>query len=140
MHTLALVTPLVMVAYLVVTEWVPMFPFNDLEAQSVRERLTMAAVNYPVFAAIAVAIALEANVVALVLTLLTVAGHVVSWWLPYFGISFAAQREAYLREYARTWKILPTEGRAVVIDVQHMVVGVLCLVMLVGVSVTTLGG
>ncbi|MGV9302020.1 hypothetical protein ACWDLG_01490 [Nonomuraea sp. NPDC003727] len=138
MHTLALVTPLVLVAYLVVTEWVPMFPFNDLRSQTVKERLAMAAINYPIFIAIAVAVALNAGTVALVLSVLTMIGHVTSWWLPYFGFSFAAQREAYQREYARTWKILPTEGRDVVIDVQHMVVGVLCLIMLVSVTFTTL--
>ncbi|WP_214412187.1 hypothetical protein [Sphaerisporangium fuscum] len=111
MHTLALVTPIVMVIYLAVTEWIPMFPFNDLEGQPVRERLGLAAINYPIFAAISVAVALGADVVALILTVLTVIGHVISWWLPYFGFSFAAQRAAYQREYSRTWKILPTEGR-----------------------------
>ncbi|MFF4771736.1 hypothetical protein ACFY05_02630 [Microtetraspora fusca] len=140
MHTAAVVCPLVLVAYLAVTEWVPMFPFNDLESQTVRERLALAAVNYPVFAAISIAVALDFGVVALVLAVLTMVGHIVSWWLPYFGFSFAAQREAYQREYARTWKILPTEGRAVVIDVQHMVVGVLCLATLISVSFATLGG
>ncbi|MEW9529874.1 hypothetical protein [Microbispora sp. NPDC049125] len=140
MHTLALVTPLVLVAYLLVIDWVPLFPFNDLEVQSVRERVGAGAANYPVILAISVAAALDAGVVALVLACLTMAGHLVNWWLPYFGVSFAAQRETYRREYARTWKVLPTEGRAVVIDVQHMVVGVMTVVMLVAVAVTTLGG
>ena len=49
--------------------------------------------------------------------------------VPYFGCSSAAQREAYRREFARTRKLLPTEGHDVVIDVQHMVVGVITVVM-----------
>ena len=32
-------------------------------------------------------------------------------------------------EFARTWKLLPTQGHDVVIDVQHMVVGVITVVM-----------
>ena len=58
------------------------------------------------------------------------AGHLANWWLPYLGLSSASQRAAYQRDYARTLKILPTQGRDVVIDVQHMIVGVLTLAML----------
>ena len=38
-------------------------------------------------------------------------------------------RDSYQREYTRTLKILPTRGRSVVVDVQHMVVGLLSVVM-----------
>jgi hypothetical protein len=69
---------------------------------------------------------------------LIVAGHVASWWLPYFGLDSQAQRELYQREYSRTLKILPAEGHGVVVDVQHMVVGALALLMLVATIIVTL--
>jgi hypothetical protein len=131
----AAIAPLVFVAYLVITEWVPMFPFNDLEASSRQERLDTAKINYPVGIAISGLFALGHPVSVLVaagLTGLVVVGHVMSWWLPYFGIlTFDGQREAYKREYARTLKLLPVEGHEVVPDAQHMVVGVIAIVMLV---------
>jgi hypothetical protein len=56
------------------------------------------------------------------------------------GISTAAQRAAYRRDYARTLKVLPTAGHDVVIDVQHLVVGALTLAMLAATLAATLGG
>jgi hypothetical protein len=92
----------------------------------VRERATTGALNYTVGLVIAGGILIDqtwSRVVAVVVSLLALAGHIANWWLPYFGISTQAQRDAYQREFSRTWKILPTEGHDVVIDVQHMVVG-----------------
>ncbi|MFJ9846886.1 hypothetical protein ACIRYZ_41930 [Kitasatospora sp. NPDC101155] len=132
MRTIAVTMPLVWLAWLVLTEWVPMFPLNDLRADNRRERLGDAAVNYPIPLLIAGGIALgyqASRIAALVLCLLVLAGHVASWWLPYFGISTAAQRESYTRDYARTLKVLPVQGHVVVPDVQHMAVGVLTLAM-----------
>lgn len=40
----------------------------------------------------------------------------------------------------RTWKLLPTHGHSVVIDVQHMVVGLLTLAMCGTTLAATLGG
>lgn len=123
---------LVMLGWLLVTEWVPLSPLNDLEASTPGERLRAAAGNYSVLLAIAVAVATGTSVGAVVAELLAVSwliGHVLAWWLPYLGHSAATQREAYRREYSRTLKILPTEGHDVVVDVQHMVVGLLTLPM-----------
>ncbi|MFH8385862.1 hypothetical protein ACH4E7_33905 [Kitasatospora sp. NPDC018058] len=131
-HTIAVVLPLVWLGWLVLTEWVPMFPLNDLVPGNRGPRLLAAAINYPFPLLIAGGVALDRRwslISALVLCVLVLTGHVVSWWLPYFGFSSAAQREVYRRDYARTLKILPAEGRDVVIDVQHMVVGVLTLLM-----------
>ncbi|MFF5204411.1 hypothetical protein [Streptosporangium sp. NPDC000396] len=143
MISIAVIVPLIWLAWLVLTEWVPMFPLNDLEASTVKERALMALVNYPIPLLIAGGVALHETwslAVATGLAVLTVVGHIVSWWLPYFGFSFEAQREAARREYARTLKILPTEGRDVVIDVQHMVVGVLTVAMLGTTVAATLAG
>jgi hypothetical protein len=129
---IAIIVPLIWVGWLILTEWVPMFPLNDLEASTARERATTGALNYTVGLVIAGGILIGQTwslVVAVVVSQLALAGHIASWWVPYFGISSQAQRDAYRREFTRTWKILPTEGHDVVIDVQHMVVGVITLVM-----------
>ena len=132
-ETVAVIVPFVWLAWLVLTEWMPMYPLNDLSPGNVRQRLLAATINYPFPLLIAAGVALHqswSQITAVVLCGLIVVGHVRSWWLPYFGGASPAQRELYLREYSRTLKILPTTGRDVVIDVQHMVVGVLSLVML----------
>lgn len=133
MLTLAVLMPLLWLGWLVLIDWIPMFPLNDLRADNVRQRRIAAVANYPVPLLIAGAVALQrpwSSAVALALCLLCLAGHLWSWWLPYFGLGTASQRETYDREYRRTWKLLPTAGRAVVIDVQHMVVGIGALAMI----------
>lgn len=132
MFAIAIVVPLAWLGWLVLTEWVPMFPLNDLGPGNRRHRAVAAVINYPFPLLIAAGVALQrpwSLALALALCGLILVGHVTSWWLPYVGVSTAAQRAAYRRDYARTWKLLPVEGHAVVIDVQHMVVGVLSLVM-----------
>jgi hypothetical protein len=133
MITIAIIVPFVWLAWLILTEWLPMFPLNDLGSANVNQRVLAACINYPFPLLIAAGIAVQETwslVAASAMCGLIMIGHLQNWWLPYFGISSAAQRELYRREYARTLKILPTEGRDVVIDVQHMVVGALSLLML----------
>lgn len=136
------IVPLVWLLWLVLTEWVPMFPLNDLRPDNRRQRLVAAAINYPFPLVIAAGVVVHrpwSLTVSLTLCALTVLGHVSSWWLPYFGRSTAAQRAAYRRDYARTTKILPTRGHTVVIDVQHMVVvvGLLTVAMLTSTVIAT---
>jgi hypothetical protein len=140
--TIAIVAPLIWLAWLVLIDWVPMFPLNDLRPDNRRHRVVAGSINYPFPLLIVAGVALHhtwSQAVALVLCGLILYGHVTSWWLPYFGISTAAQRATYLRDYARTRKLLPVEGHAVVIDVQHMVVGVLSLIMAGTTLFVTLG-
>ncbi|NUT09357.1 MAG: hypothetical protein HOQ38_02695 [Nonomuraea sp.] len=141
MTTLAIVLPLVWLAWLALTDWVPMFPLNDLTSANARGRALAAAINYPFPLLISGGVALHRTwslAAATLLCVLVVAGHVRSWWLPYFGLATQEQRELYRREYGRTLKVLPTEGHAVVVDVQHLVVGVLSLLMLAATIVVTL--
>lgn len=133
--------PLLWLGWLVLTDWVPMFPLNDLRPDNRAARRTAALINYPVPLLIAAGTVLHrpwSTGVALALCGLTLAGHLASWWLPYLGLSTAGQRAAYRRDYARTVKLLPTAGHDVVIDVQHMVVGALTLLMTAGTLAATL--
>ncbi|MCX4745715.1 hypothetical protein OG455_09300 [Kitasatospora sp. NBC_01287] len=132
MHAVAVTLPLLWLAWLIVTEWLPMFPLNDLAPGNLRPRFIAAAVNYPFPLLIAGGVALDRGwslITAAALCGLILIGHTISWWLPYLGRSSQAQRDLYRRDYARTLKILPTEGHQVVPDVQHMVVGLLTLAM-----------
>ncbi|MFB4283494.1 MULTISPECIES: hypothetical protein [unclassified Nonomuraea] len=141
MHTVAIVVPLVWLAWLVATDWLPMFPLNDLSGANVRGRALAAAINYPFPLLVAAGVAYGrawSLLAAMGICVLILAGHLYNWWLPYLGVSNAGQRELYRREYARTLKILPAEGHDVVVDVQHMVVGALSLIMLVTTLVATL--
>jgi hypothetical protein len=143
MMTTALLAPVVWLGWLALIDWVPLAPLNDLRPDNRRERRIAAAVNYPVPVLITGGIAVGqdwSRTTALVLCGLCLAGHLANWWLPYLGLSTAGQREAYARDYARTWKVLPTRGRAVVIDVQHMVVGLLTLAMSATTLAATLAG
>jgi hypothetical protein len=139
---MGLVLPLVWLAWLALIDWVPMFPLNDLRADNRRERAVAALINYPFPLLVAAGVALDrwwSLAVALAVCALTVAGHIRSWWVPYFGTASAAQREWYERDIARTLKILPTAGHAVTIDVQHMVVGALTLAMCVTTVLAAVG-
>ncbi|MEU7863589.1 hypothetical protein [Nonomuraea sp. NPDC049141] len=143
MSTIAIIVLFVWLGWLVVTEWVPMFPLNDLRPGNIGQRVLAACVNYPFPLLIAAGVALHQTwslIAATALCVLIVGGHVRNWWLPYFRGGTAAQRETYQREYSRTLKILPTEGHEVVIDVQHLVVGALSLLMLATTLIVTLGG
>ncbi|MBE1486345.1 hypothetical protein [Plantactinospora soyae] len=140
MKKIAIIAPLVWLGWLVLIDWVPMFPLNDLDVISAEDRAIAAAANYPIPLLIAGAVALGrrwSHVAAVGLSTLCVVGHVNSWWLPYFGSATAAARADYLEYYSQTLRFLPTAGHDVVIDVQHTVVGLLTLAMLAAtVSVT----
>ncbi|WP_026923705.1 hypothetical protein [Glycomyces arizonensis] len=141
MTLLAVVLPLIWLAWLALIDWVPMPPLNDLTPDNRRSRLLAAVINYPFPLLVSGGVALGETwslIAAAALCCLTLAGHLLSWWLPYFGLGSASQREVYERDYARTLKILPAEGHDVVPDVQHLVVGALTLAMLATTLTVTL--
>ncbi|WP_163510658.1 hypothetical protein [Fodinicola acaciae] len=130
---LAAVAAMAMLTWEIVTEWVPMYPLNDLSAQPTRLRLIAAAANYPVMAAIAVLFAVGNVVTTLIgagLCLVVLGGHLRSWWIPYLtGRASASWQVHYERDYQRTLKLLPR--RPYMPDAQHMVVGLIAVAMVV---------
>ncbi len=130
-----------MLGWLILTEWVPLAPLNDLGASTQGERGRAAVLNYAALLVIATGVLTGTTVGAIVAQVLVVAwlvGHLLSWWLPYFGLSSERQRGRTDGRTPRTLKVLPAEGHDVVVDVQHMVVGLLTLPMVVFVSVHSL--
>ncbi|MEQ4306072.1 hypothetical protein ABNF97_32590 [Plantactinospora sp. B6F1] len=141
MRKFAVIAPLVWLGWLVLIDWVPMYPLNDLPGISAGDRALAAAANYPVPLLIAGAVALGrrwSHLVAVVLSLLCLGGHLASWWLPYLAGATPAQRAEFQEYYADTLRFLPTAGHDVVIDLQHTVVGLLTLVMLAACVVVTM--
>lgn len=129
----AAVAPVVWLGWLVLTDWVPMFPLNDLESSSPRDRARRALGTYPVALLIVAGVLIDQTwslVVAVVLAAALVLGHLAYWWLPYFGVAAEPQVEIYRREFSGTVKAVPAEGHLVVVDVQHAVAGILTVVTL----------
>jgi len=130
---LAAIVPLVWLGWLVLIDWVPMYPVNDLERRDHHQRAVGAATTYPVGLLVSAGVLIGQSwslATAVILAGSVVVGHVAGWWLPYAGVSVSRQRAVYRDEYARTVSVLPKAGHDVVVDVQHMVTGVLGLVML----------
>jgi hypothetical protein len=136
MSTVAVVAaavPLVWLGWLIVTDWVPMYPLNDLECRDHRQRAVGAMTTYPAGLLVSAGVLIGQRwslTTAVIIAGSVVVGHVAGWWLPYAGVSVGPQRTIYQKEYCRTVSVLPQAGHDVVVDVQHMVTGVLGLVML----------
>jgi hypothetical protein len=129
----AVTATVVWLGWLVLTEWVPMYPLNDLRASSRATRARRALLTYPAGLLIIIGIVLDQTwslVMALVLAIGVVVGHVVYWWMPYLGVAVEPQVEIYQREFLRTVKAVPAEGHLVAVDVQHVVAGVLAVAVL----------
>ncbi|MEU5564390.1 hypothetical protein [Micromonospora musae] len=133
MKKLAVAAPFAWLAWLALTDWVPMSPLNDLAAIPAGDRAIAAVANYPFPLLIAAGIALDrhwSRIAAVALSALCLIGHVASWWVPYFGSANPTQRAEFQEYYAQTLRFWPTGGHDVVIDLQHAVVGLLTLAML----------
>ena len=129
----AAVVPLVWLGWLVLTDWVPMYPLNDLEHRDHHQRAVAAMTTYPAGLLISAGVLIGQGwslATAVIVAGSVVVGHVAGWWLPYGGVSVGPQRDVYREEYSRTVSVLPRAGHEVVVDVQHMVTGILGLVML----------
>ena len=129
----ALSATLVWLGWLVLTDWVPMYPLNDLESSSVATRARRAIAIYPAGLLIVAGILLDRTwslVVALLLAVGLVVGHVASWWMPYLGVAVQPQIEIYQREFSRTLQAVPEQGHLVGVDVQHLVAGALSVIVL----------
>ena len=119
----AAVAPLVWLGWLVLTDWVPMYPLNDLEHRDHHQRAVAAMTTYPAGLLISAGVLIGQGwslATAVILAGSVVVGHVAGWWLPYAGVSVGPQRDVYREEYSRTVSVLPRAGHEVVVDVQHM--------------------
>jgi hypothetical protein len=131
--TAALTATLVWLGWLVLTDWVPMYPLNDLESSSANTRARRALATYPTGLLIAAGVLVDQTwslVVALLLAVGLVVGHITYWWLPYLGVAVRPQVEIYQREFSRTVQAVPVQGHLVGVDLQHLVAGLLGVMVL----------
>src|SRR6476469_4493044 len=129
----AAVAPLVWLGWLVLTDWVPMYPLNDLEHRDHHQRAVAAMTTYPAGLLISAGVLIGQGwslATAVILAGCVVVGPVAGWWRPYAGVSVGPQRDVYRAASARSGSGQPRAGHEVVVDVQHTVAGILELVML----------
>ncbi len=132
--TAAVVAPLALLVYLLLLDFVDLFPWNDLSVVTVREQVLGILINDLIILLIAAAFMQSRRVLqflAVLASALFVLGHIVTWWIPYFfGTSSAAMQEhAYL--YGRTTTFLPPIQDHPRPNAAHVVVGVLALATLI---------
>jgi len=136
---LAIVTPLVLLAYLALIDFANLYPWNDTASVPKRERIRDALLNYPPLVIASIAFLLDNQVlriIGLVLVVVYTIGNAASWWIPYVVGATANQRRQYQTSFSRTSKSLPPIRDHPVPDNEHVVVSVLIWVMLVSSIVT----
>jgi hypothetical protein len=126
-------------AYLLITDWVNLAPWNNVEDMPVRQKLLISLANYMPLLFIAFAIAQPSRILvglALLVGLVDLAMHVAYWWLPYLRGATAEHTREHARMFGGTTTFLPAIGAHPIPNAQHVVVGVLMLAM-VATSVAT---
>ena len=104
------ITPLVWLGWLVLTDWVPMYPLNDLEHRDRHQRAVGAMTTYPAGLLVSAGVLIGQSwslATAVIIAGSVVVGHLAGWWLPYAGVSVGPQREVYREEYSRTVTCCP---------------------------------
>lgn len=129
--TAATLSPLVLLGYQILIDWVDLFPWNDVSLKSTKVRLLEVFGNYPPLLLSAFLFHLghrTALMVGLAIPLLITVMHLHAWWRPYFFGASEAELVTYRENFGRTLKVLPAIGENPVPDAEHMVVGLLFLV------------
>ena len=137
--TVALITYL----YILITEWVDLFPWNDVARSTASQKLSGSLVNAVPFGLIILAIALDILALRLLVVALLVAWlgiHFAWWWVPYFSGTSADHLEQYARYFARAYKFLPPRGTNPIPTAQYVVMEALTLVNLIVATVALLTG
>ena len=120
----AILAQIVLLIYFLATEWLDLFPWNDVFRASARHHLVGTAVNgLPIFV-LACAFIWQAHSlmgVGVVFYALWLATQLRIWWWPYLFGASDQQREEYEKLFGRTWKFLPPIGNHPIPDAQHLV-------------------
>jgi phosphatidylserine/phosphatidylglycerophosphate/cardiolipin synthase-like enzyme len=118
-----------------VMDYIPLFPLNDLSRKSVMSHSRDWTAHY-----VPLGLAMLLNMspfplaigVGLVISCLYVVLQAVTCWLPYWTGSSDNQKERYEQAYGRTHRFLPRIRDHLVPDTQHVITGVLAVIMVVG--------
>jgi hypothetical protein len=128
--------------YLIVTDWIDLAPWNNVEDMPTRQKVLISLANYTPLLFIAFAIS-QANVVFVLLAVI-VGGidlimHVAYWWLPYIRGATAEHVQEHARMFGGTTSFLPAIGDHSIPNAQHVVVGLLMVAMVAATIATAIG-
>ncbi|HSB90517.1 MAG TPA: hypothetical protein VLD63_10885 [Anaerolineales bacterium] len=140
---LVLVAAIVTYLYILTTEWIDLFPWNDLSRSTVEQKISGSLVNLVPFALVAAAFVLDINwlkVLSAALLVAWLAIHIAWWWVPYFSGASNTHLEQYSRLFARTYKFLPPRGTNPIPTAQYVVMQVLTLITLTTAIVSIIAG
>lgn len=130
--TAATFAPLVLLAYQLCIDWLPLFPWNDRETKSARDRLLETIINYSPLLLISFGFTRASHtgwIICMVGTIVYLIGHLNAWWRPYFLGATEKEQEEYKRLFSRTYKFLPPIGNNPIPDAEHVVLGSITLLM-----------
>jgi hypothetical protein len=132
--TIASAFAISLAVYLLVTDWIDLGPWNNVEDLPRRQKLLISVANYTPLLFIAFAVLQHSLVLvslALVVAAIDLAMHVAYWWVPYLrGVSEEQGAERALL-FGGTTSFLPQIGNHPIPNAQHVIVGVLMVAMLV---------
>jgi hypothetical protein len=135
----------VLAAYLLVTDWVDLGPWNNIDDLPIRQKALISLANYSPLLFIAFAVAQPSRLLvglALIVGIIDLVMHVAYWWLPYLRGTTDAERAERARMFGGTTTFLPSIGNHPIPNAQHVVVGLLMATMVatsVGATIVVFG-
>jgi hypothetical protein len=139
---IAAILAIALAVYLAVTDWVNLVPWNKVEDVPIRQKLLLSATNYTPLLVIAFAVLQESRIlmaVALFVGAVDLLLHIAYWWLPYLRGTSAEQRAERASLFGGTTTFLPPIGDHPIPNAQHVVVGVLMLLMVAATAGAAVG-
>jgi hypothetical protein len=139
--TLAAAFALGLAAYLLITDWVDLAPWNKVDDLPVSQKLLLSVTNYTPLLFIAVAVLLGGGLLvglALLVGVVDLVMHIAYWWLPYLrgaSVEQVAERE---RLFGGTTTFLPAIDNHPIPNAQHVVVGILMAAMVAFTAVSAI--
>jgi hypothetical protein len=134
LHTLTYLLPLCLLLYQIIIDFVPLFPFNDVQSKDKRLRKYEVLGNYPPLLVISLCFYLKHEIslwIGYVITSIIMVMHLFAWWIPYFFGFPNNVRSDYKKYFSRTYKFLPAIKDHIILDAEHVGVGILLVASLV---------
>jgi hypothetical protein len=119
--------------YFMITHWIPLYPWNDLQHSSFAYERPLNAFMNCIQIALIVGFAYQINwlmVTGLIFWSLWMYGHLMAWWVPYFFGASEDDMRDYEQTFGKTYKFFPTHDNYPAPDACHTFIGFLtCLVL-----------
>src|SRR3954454_760092 len=139
--TVAAIFAISLAAYLLITDWVDLAPWNKVDDLPVRQKLLISLANYTPLLFVAVAVVVGGGVLvalAVLVGIVDLAMHVAYWWLPYLRGTSAEQLTERRHLFGGTTTFLPAIGNHPIPNAQHVVVGILMTAMVAFTAVSAI--